>query len=311
VAALYLREADVAELLTPTVALAAVEESLRRLARGVVDSRPRQRLPLGDGLYAVMACVDPELGYAGLKTYAWTATGTPFVVLLFALEPPTRLQAVIEADRLGQMRTGAASGVAARLLAREGAASLGVIGCGRQAASQIACIRSAVPSIEHVSAYCREPERLAAFCAAHGCTPAGSSSEAAGHDVVVTVTTARDPVLRGEWLRPGALVCAVGANDPSARELDNAVLERAAFVCCDSREQARLEAGDLIEPVERGVLDWLEVHELQDVVSGEVQGRADDADIVLFKSNGIAAWDLAAGVRVVELAHGRGLGVEL
>ena len=108
-------------------------------------------------------------------------------------------------------------------------------------------------------------------------------------------------MLRGEWLREGALVCAVGANDPSRRELDNAVLERAAFVCCDSREQSKLESGDLIEPVERGVLDWLEVHELQEVVAGEVQRARLRDDIVVFKSNGIAAWDLAVGARVVEL----------
>ena len=88
----------------------------------------------------------------------------------------------------------------------------------------------------------------------------------------MTVTTSHDPVLRGEWLQPGALVCAVGANDPRARELDNVVLERAAFVCCDSLEEARLESGDLIEPVEHGVLDWLEVHELQEVVAGELPG---------------------------------------
>ena len=102
-------------------------------------------------------------------------------------------------------------------------------------------------------------------------------------------------MLRGEWLRPGALVCAVGANVPSSRELDNTVVDRAAFVCCDSLEQARLESGDLIEPVAQGVLDWLEVHELQEVVSGEVSGRQSDDDIVLFKSNGIAAWDIAVG----------------
>ena len=127
----------------------------------------------------------------------------------------------------------------------------------------------------------------------------------------MTVTTSKDPVLRGEWLREGALVCAVGANDPARRELDNAVLERAAFVCCDSTEQARLESGDLIEPVERGVLDWLEVHELQEVVAGEVQGRASEDDVILFKSNGIAAWDLAVGARVVELARERGVGLDV
>jgi ornithine cyclodeaminase/alanine dehydrogenase-like protein (mu-crystallin family) len=252
-----------------------------------------------------MPCVDRELGYAGLKSYAWTGSGTPFVVLLFALDPPTRLAAVIEADKLGQLRTGAASGVAARHLAREGATSLGVIGCGWQAASQIACIRAALPGIEQVSVYCRNAERLAAFCRDYRCEPAESHREAADADVVVTVTTSKDPVLRGEWLRPGALVCAVGANDPARRELDNAVLERAAFVCCDSREQSRRESGDLIEPVDHGVLDWLEVHELQDVVTGEIQGRGAPDDIVVFKSNGIAAWDLAVGARVVELAAKR------
>jgi ornithine cyclodeaminase/alanine dehydrogenase-like protein (mu-crystallin family) len=309
--ALYLSERDVEALLSPADALAAVEESLRRLARGVVDNRPRARLPLDGGQFAVMACVDRELGFAGLKSYAWTGTGTPFAVLLFALEPPTRLEAVIEADKLGQLRTGAASGVAARHLAREGASTLGVVGCGWQAASQIASIRAALPALEQVTVYCRSPERLAEFCRANDCAPAGTHHEAADADVVVTVTTSKDPVIRGEWLREGALVCAVGANDPSRRELDNAVLERAAFVCCDSREQSKLESGDLIEPVERGVLDWLEVHELQDVVSGEVPGRASPSDIVLFKSNGIAAWDLAAGARALELARERGVGTEL
>ena len=309
--AIYLREQDVEELLTPGDALEAVEASLRRLARGVVDNRPRTRLPLADGDYAVMACVDPELGYAGLKSYAWTETGTPFVVLLFALSEPTRLEAVIEADRLGRLRTGAASGVAARHLARDGATTLGVIGCGRQAASHIACLRAALPAIERVVVYCRDAGRLAEFCREHGCEPAELHRDAADADIVVTATTSKDPVLRGEWLRDGALVCAVGANDPTHRELDNAVLERAAFVCCDSREQSRLESGDLIEPVASGVLDWLEVHELQDVVSGEITGRASPEDIVLFKSNGMAAWDIAVGARVVALARERGVGSEL
>jgi len=127
----------------------------------------------------------------------------------------------------------------------------------------------------------------------------------------VTVTTSRDPVLRGEWLTPGALVCAVGANDPRQRELDNVVLERAGFVCCDSREQAKLESGDLIEPVQAGVLDWLEVHELHEVVAGELQGRQSDDDIVVFKSNGIAAWDVAIGATALERARERGLGTTL
>ena len=306
---LYLTEADVTGLLTPADAVEAVEGSFRRLAEGVVDNRPRQRLPIDDGQLAVMACVDHGLGFAGAKTYGWTLAGSSFVVVLFSLDG--RLQAVIEADRLGQLRTGAASAVAARFLAKEGAATLGVIGSGWQAQSQIECIRAALPSLARVLVYSRNEKRLAAFCRKHRCKPADSARDAAEQDVVVTVTTSKDPVLRGEWLQDGALVCAVGANDVSRRELDNVVLERAAFVCCDSREQSMLESGDLIEPVERGVLDWLEVHELQEVVSGDVQGRASADDIVVFKSNGIAAWDVALGARVVELARERGVGSDL
>ena len=137
----------------------------------------------------------------------------------------------------------------------------------------------------------------ASSASGNGAEPGESHRDPAECDIVVTVTGSPDPVLRGEWLRPGALVCAVGANDGRRRELDNVVLERATFVCCDSIEDARLESADLIEPIEAGVLDWLEVHELQEVVAGETAGRQVDDDIVVFKSNGLAAWDVAAAAR--------------
>jgi ornithine cyclodeaminase/alanine dehydrogenase-like protein (mu-crystallin family) len=304
---LYLSESDVESLFTPAAALPVVEASVRRLAAGGVENVPRRRLELPDGSFAVMAAVDRELGYAGLKSYTVVGGRLAFVVCLFSTETG-ELVAVLEADTLGQRRTGAASGVAAKYLARPGARSLGVIGCGWQARSQVEAIRAAVPAIELVVAFCRTPARLTAFCAETGAEPAESSRDAAAQDVVVTATTSRDPVLRGEWLAEGALVCAIGANDPAARELDNVTLERAAFVCCDSREQSRLESGDLIDPVAAGVLDWLEVHELQDVVAGEIRGRGRETDIVVFKSNGLAAWDVAAAAAVLELAQERGLG---
>jgi alanine dehydrogenase len=307
---LYLREADVEQLLTPGDAVEAVEGCFARLARGAIENRPRFRIGLTEGLLHVMAAADLELGVAGLKSYVGFAEGARFVVPLFAADRP-ELLAIIEADRMGQLRTGAASAVAARHLAKEGARTLGVIGTGWQAESQVACIRAALPELEHVVAYSRNAERLAEFCKRFDCEPGEYNKDAAEQDVVVTITSSRDPVLRGEWLRPGALVCAAGANRIQARELDNAVLERATFVCCDSREQAKLEAGDLVEPVERGVLDWLEVHELSEVVAGETAGRQHEDDIVVFKSLGIAAEDLAVAALVVERARERGLGVEL
>ncbi|MGH3072120.1 MAG: ornithine cyclodeaminase family protein [Gaiellaceae bacterium] len=308
--ALYLSERDVDGLITPGEAVPVLEACFRRMAAGAVDNVPRRRLGLADGAFAVMFAVDHELGYAGAKAYAAVAGKAAFAVSLFDARTGD-LVAVLEADTLGQRRTGAASGVAAKHLAREGATTLGVIGCGWQAESQVDAIRTAVPAIDRVVAYCRTPERLRRFCSTVGAEPAESHGEAAAQDVVVTITTSRDPVLRGEWLREGALVCAAGANIPRRRELDNVVLERASFVCCDSREQARIESGDLIEPVESGVLDWLEVHELQDVVAGDLRGRQSPSDIVVFKSNGLAAWDVAIAVEVVERARARGLGVEL
>jgi alanine dehydrogenase len=307
---LYLTEQDVAELLSPADAVEAIEACFRRMAAGSVENRPRYRLGLEEGALAVMAAADLELGYAGAKVYAGFREGVRFVVLLFRADSP-ELVAVLEADKLGQLRTGAASGVAARHLAKDGACSLGIIGCGWQAESQLAAIRAALPGLERAVAYCRTEESLRAFCETYDAEPGQSHQDPAGCDVVVTVTGSRDPVLRGEWLRPGALVCAVGANDGRRRELDNVVLERAAFVCCDSRENARLESADLIEPVESGVLDWLEVHELQEVVADEIAGRQSDDDIVVFKSNGLAAWDVAVAAAAVERARAAGAGREL
>ena len=303
---LYVTESEVAELLTPADAFAAVEGALERLAGGEVDNRTRIGLDLPDGTFAVMPCVDRALGYAGLKTFAWAPAGTPFLVVLFAIDG--RLEAIVEAEWLSRRRTAAASAVAASRLARDRARTLGVFGNGRQAAAHVEALRGALEGLEHVVVQGRDAKRVAAFCAEHDCTPAEEPREAGECDVVVTATTSKDPVLRGEWLQPGAFVCAIGANSLSERELDNVVLERATFVCCDSRAQAREEAGDLVEPVEHGVLDWLEVHELSEVVTGELIGRAADDDIVVFKSSGLAAWDLAAAARVLDRAREQGAG---
>jgi alanine dehydrogenase len=307
---LFLSESDVQGLLSPEAAVDAVEGSFLRLASGSIEIAPRRRLALQEGRLADMAASDLELGYACVKAYAGFAEGVAFLVALFAAGRP-ELVALIEADHLGRLRTGAASAVAAKYLAREGATSLGVIGCGTQAETQVACIRTALPTIERVVAYCRTERNLRAFCKRVGAEPAESNREAAEQDIVVTITTSRDPVLRGEWLRPGALVCAVGANNGVSRELDNVVLERATFVCCDWKVQARLESADLIEPIQQGVLDWLEVHELHEVVSGELPGRQSPDDITLFKSNGIASWDVAVATAAVQLARERGVGTEL
>jgi ornithine cyclodeaminase/alanine dehydrogenase-like protein (mu-crystallin family) len=307
---LYLTEADVAELAEPADAVPVVEACFRRLAAGAIAQMPRYRLHTDGGEYAVMAAVDHELQVAGLKNYTWIDGTLSFLACLFSTVDGAPL-AVMEANRLGWLRTGAASAVAAKHLARSGATSIGLIGAGWHARSQLAAIRAAVPTLEDAVAWSRTPEPLAAFCRETGARPGGGPEEPAGCDIVVTVTSSKDPVVRGDWLRPGALVCGVGANDPAKRELDARVIARSSFVCTDSLAEARREAGDLIEPVDVGQLDWLEVHALQDVVSGEVTGRHGDDDIVVFKSNGMAALDVAMAEELVRRARQRGVGREL
>ncbi|HET6682506.1 MAG TPA: ornithine cyclodeaminase family protein [Gaiella sp.] len=307
---LWLSEDDVSSILAPGDGIEVLEECFRRIAATQVELMPRRRFALEDGSFAVMAAADRGLGLAGLKSYAVVGGALTFVVCLFDLTDAS-LVAVIAADRLGQVRTGAASGVAAKYLARSGAQSVGLIGAGWQAESQLAAIRAAVPSIERVVVSSRTRERAKAFAERHGAEVAETPAEAGACDIVVTATTSKDPVLRGDWLREGALVCAIGANDPQARELDSQVLVRATLVCCDSLEDARLESGDLIEPVAAGQLDWLEVQELHSIVAGELPGRQAETDIVVFKSNGIAPWDVAIGHEAVRRARERGVGVEL
>ena len=160
---LWLSEDDVRTVVTPGDAVEAIESCFERMARGVVQIAPRRRLELEDGRLADMAASDLELGYAGAKVYAGFGEGAAFVVALFSVSEP-ELVALIEADHLGRLRTGAASGVAAKHLAREDARSLGVIGCGSQAETQVECIRAALPTIEHFVAYCRTEKTLRAFC---------------------------------------------------------------------------------------------------------------------------------------------------
>ncbi len=307
---LYLTEADVDVLLTPADAVEAIEACFERIAAGAVELLPRARAGLDGGRLNVMGAADLDLGIAGVKTYtSFRNTGSAVLVLFAADE--SEVLAILEAQTLGRRRTGAASGVASRHLARPGASSLGVIGCGAQAESQVASIREALPAIDRVVVYCRDEGRREAFARLVGAEAGEYGRDAAEQDVVVTITSSRDPVLRGDWLRPGATVIAAGANRIEARELDNTTLERASFVCCDSLEQARLEAADLVEPIGQGVLDWLEVHELAQVVAGEVVARQGEDDIVLFKSLGIAPEDVAVGWLVLERARERGIGLEL
>jgi ornithine cyclodeaminase/alanine dehydrogenase len=297
---LVLADADVRPLVTPEDALAVAAELFLEPAESGASSPPLDAGPAGRRL-AVSTALDASTGRASLDALAsFAPDGTLALTVVLAAEHP-EVVAIVESPWLAGLAAGATSAVATGRLARQGAADVGLIGCGPHAGAQLACLRAAGVA-GRALAYCRDATRLAHFCAEHGAEAAGYGREPAELDVIVTATTSRDPVLRGDWLRPGALVCAAGTVAREARELDNAALERAAFVCCDSLPRARACAGDLVEPVERGVLDWLEVHELAEVVQGKLDGRQSDDDVVVLKLVGLPVLRLALAALVVERA---------
>jgi len=308
---LFLTEDDVGRLLSMEDCLEAVEAVFREWGEGRADNRPRARAAVRGAVLHTLSGGSEVLGRLAAKVYATSRAGARFVVLLFDATS-SDLLAVIEAHRLGQTRTGAASGVASRRLAREGASRLGIIGTGWQARSQVKAL-SLVRPLEVVRAHGRDRKRLEEFCreTEAACRvrtiPCASAEEAVREaDMVVTATSSTQPVLQGDWLRPGTHVNAVGGNRIERRELDDAAVARAGLVVVDSIEQARLEAGDLLAPGRGDPLG--RAVELKDVVAGSRPGRRDDAEITLFKSLGVGLEDLAAASLVYDRAIARGDG---
>lgn len=305
---LLLNEQDVRDLLTMPDAIAAVERITRLQAEGQAVIHPRHRMELPDkGFLHYMAGADVADGIVGMKVYTSVHGALRFLVTLYR-SATGELLALIEADHLGMMRTGAASGVATRYMARQDARSLAVIGTGHQAAGQLEAI-SCARKLETVRVFGRDAARREKFAAEMSARlkirvePATSAVEAVrGADIVCTVTTSSKPVVEGAALSPGVHINAVGGNFPQKRELDQVAIDRVNRVCVDSLEQAKLESGDLIQGFANNPARWDSVHQLADVVSGKVPGRVGADETTLFKSNGIAIWDIAAGARVFELA---------
>ena len=311
---LLLSEADVKSLLTMPIAIDAVENSFRRLGDGsaLVHSRQRLHLPSKSYLH-YMAAADGVSGYMGLKIYTSSGKGLRFLVTLFSVESGD-LVALIEADFLGQMRTGAASGVATRYLARENARTLGMIGTGLQARTQLQAIAQ-VRKLDGIRVFGRDAERRERFAEEMSdalkipVTAAASAEDAVrGADIVVTSTTSTAPVLEGRWLKPGVHINAIGANFPQKRELDARAVERCDVIAVDSRAQSKLESGDLIHVFGEDAARWAGVKELAEIAAGKATGRTSPNQITLFKSNGIATEDIVAAGRIFEIARERGMG---
>jgi alanine dehydrogenase len=314
---LMLREQDVRALLDVPAGIEAVEESLLRQAAGDGWIHPRRRLSLPDRVFLnYMFAADQKAGWMGAKLYSVAHGVARFVVLLYRADTG-ELAALIESDYLGQVRTGAASAVATKYMARPEARLLGIICTGTQARTQLAAV-SKVRKLTVIRAFGRDRGRLEKYChemsvqLGTAVTPARSAEEAvAGAEIVITATTATNPVLSGSWLAPGTHINAIGANFAQKRELESDAVERAAIIAVDSIQQANIESGDLIQAFGDDNSRWQDVRELSEIVAGKRPGRKSPDQITLFKSNGIASWDLAVASRVYERAEREGVGTQL
>jgi alanine dehydrogenase len=310
---LFLSEDDVRRILTMELALDAVEDVLRQHALEEAQNVPRRRCQTGASMLHLMAGAVSRPGVLGYKVYCTTRQSAHFHVGLFDAATGA-LTALVQADWLGQVRTGAASGVATKHMARPDAAEVGLFGSGKQAATQLLAV-CRVRDIERVQVFSPNEERRRRFCeemtALCGCPvePVSRPELAArDKDIVITATTARQPVLSGDWLAEGTHLSVIGSNFLSKSEIDVATLRRANVVIVDSKEQAKLEAGDFVQALEEGALEWSDVHELGQIVVGRKPGRPHPQDITLFKSVGLAIQDVAVAARVVDAARERGIG---
>ena len=314
--ALFLNEEEVARLLPMDECILALEQAFLNSSRGSVEVKPRSRMVMPNGMFHFMAAADSEAGVFGYKAYPSFAGGAKMMVMLFDYQTG-QLLSCMEGGRLGQIRTGAASGLATKHMANEDAARVAVIGSGFQARTQLEAV-CAVRPVSRVKVFSRREERREQFAQRMSdslgveVVPVADGQDCVSDaDVVLVITSSREPVLMGEWLKPGAHVNAAGGNHWMRREIDQDAVERADVIVVDNLEQAKIECGDLIWPQARGGFRWDMVHQLQDVVSGTVPGRPGPQAITLFESMGIGLEDIAAAQLVYQKAVEQGIGQQL
>ena len=311
--AIYLTEDDVRRLVTVKDAIAALEDLFATWPDAATVNLPRQRAPAGTAALNLMGAAWGARGLFGLKAYHIAAEAGCSHVLLYSAND-SRLLAMIESDHLGRMRTGAASGVATKVLAKPEARTLGVIGVGRQAFTQVAAvcavrkiedIRVFSPTVAHRDGFARRIERELGVAA----QPAASAEAAVAEaDIVIAITKSAEPVLRANWLKSGVHVNAAGANAATRREVDAETVLRATVRATDHVAQAKEEAGEYRDLVAAGRLKWQDIVELGDIMTGKALGRRGPADITLFKSLGIALEDIAFADLIRRRATERGVG---
>jgi alanine dehydrogenase len=313
---LLLTEDDVRQVLTMEMALEAVEAGLRKVAVEEAVNVPRARCRTDHCGLHILSAAAKTLGVLGYKAYVDSRRGVVFHVALYDGKTGALL-ALMQADYLGQMRTGAASGIATEYMARPESSEVGIFGSGKQARTQLQAVCT-VRKISRVQVYSPNEEsrrrfasEMSELCKTEVIPVPRPEMAAEDKDIVITATTSREPVLNGHWLAEGTHINAVGSNYLSKAEIDAVTVRRCDSIVVDSKDQARIEAGDFVQPLEDGSIHWADIHELGQVIVGRYTGRAHPQDVTLFKSLGIAIEDVAVAAKVYVKAQATGMGRKL
>ncbi len=310
---LLLTEEDVRQVLTMEMALEAVEQVLRKLALDEATNIARARSQTDHAMLHVMSGAAKTMGIMGYKAYSTSRKAGHFHVGLYDGKTGS-LQALIQADYLGQVRTGAASGVATQYMARHDAQEVGLFGSGKQARTQLLAVCK-VRKIRRVQVYSPNEERrrqfadeMSAACRCEVVPVPRPEMAAEDKDIIITATTSREPVLNGHWIAEGTHLNVIGSNFLGKAEVDAVAVRRCESIVVDSKDQARMEAGDFVQAIEEGSIHWADIHELGQVIVGRYTGRAHSQDVTMFKSLGIALEDIAVASRVLARAQAAGVG---
>ncbi len=313
---LFLKDEDVRQCVTMDDMLETIEDMQRHFGLGEATNLARRKIIAGGALLSVMGGGLFYQGLMGVKTYTVVRGTYSFQVSLYDAETG-QLLCYTQANRLGQLRTGATTGVAVKYLANQDAAVAGVIGAGNQAPTQLEALCK-VRDIKKIKVFSRDPERTEAFArsmtGAMGIevTPAGSSRQAMeGSDIVLSIAATTSPVLEGAWLGAGATVIGAGPTTWRVQEADDATFQRAGKIFVDSADQAPVEAGDMASAVDRGLLQWSQLLELRHAVAGIVPGRDNKDQIIFAKLMGTGVADVAAAKLAYDRAKAQGLGMEM
>ena len=313
---LFLKDDDVRQCVAMDDMLEAIEAMQHHFGHGEAVNLPRRKMVSGGSLLSVMGGGLFYQGVVGVKTYTVVSGTYSFHISLYDADTG-RLLCYTQANRLGQLRTGATTGVAVKHLANPDAAVAGVIGTGNQAPTQLEAL-CRVRNIKRVKAFSRSEERREAFAKAMTetlgveVTPADSSRAAIeGSDVVVAVAATMSPVLEGDYLGAGVTAIGAGPTTWRAHESDEAVFQKADKIFVDSAEQAPLEAGDMAAAVDRGLLQWSRLQELRHAVAGVVPGRDRHDQVIFAKLMGTGVADVAAAKLAYDRAKALGFGVEM